>query len=94
MKTCERCGQSFGCDANIKDKKCWCMELPVVPALPAQYKDCLCPACLNEISLKKNNGDLKEGEDFYLEKGLFVFTEKFHLNKGYCCGNGCRHCPY
>lgn len=36
-----------------------------------------------------------EGEDYYLnEKGLIVFTEKYHLDKGYCCGMGCRHCPY
>lgn len=39
--------------------------------------------------------ELAEGEDFYFdENGLMVFTEKFHLKKGYCCGNGCRHCPY
>jgi hypothetical protein len=28
------------------------------------------------------------------EKGLFVFTEEMHLKRGYCCGNGCLHCPY
>jgi len=27
-------------------------------------------------------------------EGRVVFTEKYHLDKGYCCGNGCRHCPY
>ena len=37
---------------------------------------------------------LVEGEDFYYEEGFVVFTEKYHLEKGYCCGNGCRHCPY
>lgn len=38
---------------------------------------------------------LVEGEDFYYnEEGYMVLTEKFHLNKGFCCGNGCRHCPY
>jgi len=38
---------------------------------------------------------LKEGIDFYYnEEGLMVFTEKYHLGKGFCCGNGCRHCPY
>jgi hypothetical protein len=38
---------------------------------------------------------LIEGEDFYYnEEGNFVFTEKYHLQKGYCCGNGCKHCPY
>ncbi|WP_249219851.1 DUF5522 domain-containing protein [Chitinophaga sp. HK235] len=23
-----------------------------------------------------------------------VFTEKYHLDRGYCCGNGCKHCPF
>lgn len=26
--------------------------------------------------------------------GLLVFTEAFHLKRGFCCGSGCRHCPY
>ncbi len=39
--------------------------------------------------------EIKEGEDFYYnEDGYMVLTEKFHLQKGYCCGNGCKHCPY
>jgi len=40
------------------------------------------------------NNNLKEGDDFYLENGYRVLTEKFLTNRGYCCGNGCRHCPY
>ncbi len=32
--------------------------------------------------------------DFYMENGLMVLTEAFHLKRGYCCQNGCRHCPY
>ncbi|WP_196890726.1 DUF5522 domain-containing protein [Aureivirga marina] len=36
-----------------------------------------------------------EPEDFYLTKeGYKVFTEKYHLKRGYCCKSGCRHCPY
>lgn len=23
-----------------------------------------------------------------------VFTARFLARRGYCCGNGCRHCPY
>ncbi len=38
--------------------------------------------------------ELIENVDFYYENGLMVLTEKFHLDKGFCCGNGCRHCPY
>jgi len=38
---------------------------------------------------------LIEGIDFYQdEHGYIVFTETYHRNKGYCCGHGCRHCPY
>jgi hypothetical protein len=32
--------------------------------------------------------------DFYLEGGRMVFTAAYHLRRGYCCGNQCRHCPY
>lgn len=36
-----------------------------------------------------------EGIHYYLnEEGLVVMTEKYHLEKGYCCGIGCKHCPY
>ncbi len=33
-------------------------------------------------------------QDFSIENGLLVFTEAYHLKRGYCCGSGCRHCPY
>ncbi len=32
--------------------------------------------------------------DFYIENGLYVFTEAYHLKRGHCCQNGCRHCPW
>ena len=32
--------------------------------------------------------------DFYYENGKKVMTERYHLKRGYCCGSGCRHCPY
>ena len=39
--------------------------------------------------------ELKEGIDFYInEDGYIVLTEKYHLEKGFCCGMGCLHCPY
>lgn len=38
---------------------------------------------------------LMDKEDFYYNAdGFVVLTEKFHLKKGFCCGNGCLHCPY
>ena len=39
--------------------------------------------------------DLNEGEDYYYNaQGYVVLTEKYHLHRGECCGNGCLHCPY
>lgn len=39
--------------------------------------------------------ELKENIDYYMDdSGLLVFTEKYLLDRGYCCNNGCRHCPY
>lgn len=38
---------------------------------------------------------IKENEDYYYnEQGYKVFTENFHLKRGYCCKSGCKHCPY
>ncbi len=38
---------------------------------------------------------LKEGIDFYYdEHGRMVFTREYLLRRGYCCGCGCKHCPY
>jgi len=32
--------------------------------------------------------------DYYIEDGRVVFTEKYNLDRGSCCGNDCKHCPY
>lgn len=37
---------------------------------------------------------LKEHLDYYIENDFWVFTEYYHRKRGYCCGSGCRHCPY
>ena len=38
--------------------------------------------------------DWVEGVDYYMENGYRVMTEWYLINRGYCCSNGCRHCPY
>jgi len=39
--------------------------------------------------------ELIEGIHYYVnEQGYMVLTAKYLLDRGYCCGNGCRHCPY
>jgi hypothetical protein len=33
--------------------------------------------------------------DYYLDEyGNLVFTEEYHLKRGHCCTNKCRHCPW
>lgn len=32
--------------------------------------------------------------DYYIEDGRYVFTNLFLKKRGFCCKNGCRHCPY
>ena len=45
--------------------------------------------------VKENKQEkLIENLDYYFENGLMVLTARFLLNRGYCCGNGCRNCPY
>jgi hypothetical protein len=29
-----------------------------------------------------------------MENGFKVMKEEYHIKRGYCCGSGCRHCPY
>jgi hypothetical protein len=41
-----------------------------------------------------SGNQLEEDVDYYIEDGLYVFTEHYLLNRGYCCQSGCRHCPY
>ncbi|WP_414698961.1 DUF5522 domain-containing protein [Oligoflexus sp.] len=39
---------------------------------------------------------LVEGVDYTIDPatGYLVFTAAYHLKRGYCCGSGCRNCPY
>ena len=33
-------------------------------------------------------------DEFYYDGPYLVFTETYHLRRGYCCNSDCRHCPY
>ncbi|MFZ1331351.1 MAG: DUF5522 domain-containing protein [Flavobacteriales bacterium] len=34
------------------------------------------------------------GDFYFTKEGYVVFTEQYLLRRGYCCQNGCKHCPY
>ena len=61
--------------------------------MPASENDGL-SEMMKEVRPRKVAKPLVEGEDYYFENGLMVLTEKYLLDRGYCCKNGCRHCPY
>ena len=44
--------------------------------------------------IHKVDQEAKEDPDYYWENGIMVMTAAYHLKRGACCGNKCRHCPY
>ncbi|QTH72698.1 DUF5522 domain-containing protein [Pseudoalteromonas xiamenensis] len=46
------------------------------------------------IAAPYKQAPLQEGLDYHIEDGLMVLGRWYHLRRGACCGNGCRHCPY
>jgi hypothetical protein len=103
---CPLCGQPNECQlctVNTYKGPCWCAKVKIsqdlLDQIPADLKNkvCVCKGCV-EKSLReahrKQPPPVKAG-DFYFEAGgMLVFTEAYHLRRGYCCGSGCRHCPY
>lgn len=43
---------------------------------------------------KRKIAGLNDDEYYFSDEGYIVFTAAYHLRRGYCCKNGCRHCPY
>ena len=43
---------------------------------------------------EEKNEQNKEVEYYFNEQGYMVFTEYYHKKRGYCCKNGCKHCPF
>lgn len=46
--------------------------------------------------IKLHKESIEKDIDFYIDPKtrLNVMTSKYLLKRGYCCENGCRHCPY
>lgn len=104
---CSRCEASFEC--KVGDiSNCQCSTVKVSGEthefLAKTHYGCLCKKCLEELNRAvKARGVYKfpvspellvEDLHFYREDGFFVFTEFYHILRGNCCGNGCRHCAY
>ena len=46
--------------------------------------------------LEAHAAAIARGESMYPDPatGLLVLTAAYLADRGYCCGRGCRHCPY
>lgn len=58
------------------------------------YVDDLQAGKIKNLAPHYHTASLQEGIDYYMENGLMVLSSWFHLKRGGCCGNACRHCPY
>ena len=57
--------------------------------LPPEFANAFQPVDTNLLK-----GSVAAEQDYYIEGGAWVFTASYLKRRGYCCGNGCRHCPY
>jgi len=103
---CPLCGGLNDCQLSsfaAYKGPCWCAKVKVpdelIAKIPVEYRNqaCICRACVMQYHRSKTNGapalKVLPG-DFYFDGGLMVFTEAYHLRRGYCCDSGCRHCPF
>ncbi len=101
---CPLCGGANECQrCTVQTYKgsCWCERVTFPEELwarlptEARGRACICPSCV--LQALRNRPLPRAGPgDFYLEPGTgrLVFTEAYHRKRGYCCGSGCRHCPW
>ncbi len=106
-KDCPRCHKPFGClMTNIAE--CQCAKVEVSPTLQTwlakHYTSCLCSGCLEGLAevdhiaqvvpFPEESKNMVMKYHYYIDAGRYVFTELYHYQKGFCCGNKCRHCVY
>lgn len=73
-----------------------CLKAQLLPKVKEIIQEIIDGNRPNDISSLYHTDSKKliNGIDFYREGGYMVLTEWFHLKRGFCCGNKCRHCPY
>jgi len=91
------------CTISAYKGSCWCMNAQIpdelLATVPAESRNraCICRGCVERFhqTNKITNAEAKiRPGDYYFDKGLMVLTATYLARRGYCCGNGCRHCPY
>ena len=104
---CPRCTNEMTCRPD-DIAQCPCTDIAISDKLKTFLSktsyDCLCNSCLKELESLLNkinedeqhvsNKELVKGVHFYIDQGQYVFTEYYHIQRGSCCENQCRHCAY
>ncbi len=106
-KYCPRCNADFECKVgDIANCQCSTVSLTAetLSFLQSTHYGCLCKKCMAEIAqmvkfsqqhpFPQQKELMIPGLHYYVENGQWVFTELYHIQRGYCCNNGCRHCAY
>lgn len=103
---CPLCGSANECQmAAVCAYKglCWCEHEEFSPVLLDRVPDqargvvCICRRCVvaARFAVARSRPLPRPVDgDFYHEGRLVVFTAQYHRRRGYCCGSGCRHCPF
>jgi hypothetical protein len=105
--TCGRCRSLIDKEEQWSTRQHWAdsdLSPDLVTYLNSTRYQGLCANCIGELNQKvvqtarmnlpKNGADFIEGLHYTVEFGKIVFTEFYHIQRGYCCGSGCRHCAY
>ncbi len=108
LKYCPRCGNKFECKlGDIINCQCSNVALTEASSVFLRstfYDDCLCNKCMIDINqmvsfseihpLPQQEELLIKGLHYHYENNLLIFTELYHLQRGYCCKNECKNCAY
>ena len=107
-KQCPRCKTDFNCKSdNITACQCFGVELSTNTKeylSKITIKSCFCANCLQELEemvqlaeklpFPEKRGEFIDGLHYYLDGNFWVFKEFYHIQRGYCCENDCKHCAY
>lgn len=104
---CTRCGNSdtgFFISANDELLNECHHKIELMDFLDKTTFSFLCFSCARELEklieaskefpFPTNKQQFIEGIHHYKDGPYWVFTELYHIQRGYCCGNNCRHCAY
>jgi len=47
-----------------------------------------------KLPFPEKRGEFIDGLHYYLDGNFWVFKEFYHIQRGYCCENDCKHCAY